>query len=92
VVPIEIPSNATVLNRASLWRHFFFYSGATAPSARVFSIDLLKGHILMAERFAGRIHVLHSKVRILLQDMRTGISLHKHTQDSFICYLFIKGL
>jgi hypothetical protein len=42
----------------------------------------------MAERFAGRIHVLHSKVRILLHDMPTNISLHKHTYNSFVIYLF----
>jgi hypothetical protein len=30
------------------------------PKAGVFSLYLLKGHILMAERSAGRIHVLHS--------------------------------
>jgi hypothetical protein len=45
----------------------------------VFNLYLLKDHILMAERFAGRIHVLQSKVCILLQDMATDISLHKHT-------------
>jgi hypothetical protein len=46
----------------------------------------------MADKFAGRIHVLQSKVWISLQDMRTDISLHKHTQDSFVIlcmYLFI---
>jgi hypothetical protein len=58
------------------------------PTAGVFNLHLLKGHILMAERSAGRIHVLHSKVCMLLQDRRTGISLHKHTYGSFI-YLFI---
>jgi hypothetical protein len=42
----------------------------------------------MAERFAGRNHVLQSKVCILLHDMPTDISVQKHTQDSFI-YLFI---
>jgi hypothetical protein len=45
----------------------------------VFNLHLGKGHILMAERFAGSIHVLQSKVCMLLQDMRTNASLHKHT-------------
>jgi hypothetical protein len=45
----------------------------------------------MAESFAGRIHVLQSKVCILLQDIRTNISLHKHTYDSFDI-LLIYGL
>jgi hypothetical protein len=57
--------------------------------AGVFKLYLLKGHILMAERFAGRIHVLQSKVCILLQDTPTSISLHKHTQHSLFIYLFI---
>jgi hypothetical protein len=56
-----------------------------------FSLYLLKGHILMAEIFAGRIHVLHSKVCILLQDMRADVSLHKHMYDIFII-LLIYGL
>jgi hypothetical protein len=43
----------------------------------------------MAERFAGRIHVLQSKVRILLQDMPTNISLHKHTYDSFVILFYL---
>jgi hypothetical protein len=47
--------------------------------AGVFNIYLLKGHILMAERFAGRIHILQSKVCILLHDMPANISLHEHT-------------
>jgi hypothetical protein len=51
----------------------------SSSSTRVFKFYLLKGQILMAERFAGRIHVLQSKVCILLQDMPTDISLHKHT-------------
>jgi hypothetical protein len=57
----------------------------------VFNLYLHRGHILTAERFAGRIHVLQSKVCILLQDLPTDISLHKHTQDSFVIlfmYLF----
>jgi hypothetical protein len=49
------------------------------PRSGVFSLYLLKGHILMAERSAGCIHVLHSKVCTLLQDMPTDISLHKRT-------------
>jgi hypothetical protein len=43
------------------------------------NLYLLKGHILMAERFAGRILVLQSKGWILLQDMPTNISVHRHT-------------
>jgi hypothetical protein len=50
----------------------------------------------MAERFAGRIHVLQGKVRIMLQDIPTNISLPKHTyKGSFLIlfiYLFIYGL
>jgi hypothetical protein len=42
-------------------------------NAGVFNLNLLKGHILMAEIFAGRIHVLQGKVCILLQDMRTNL-------------------
>jgi hypothetical protein len=45
----------------------------------------------MAERFAGRIHVLQSKVCTLLQDMHTNISLHEHTYHGFVI-LFIYGL
>jgi hypothetical protein len=45
----------------------------------VFKLYLLRGHILMAEKFAGRIHVLQSKVCVLLQDSPTDISLHKRT-------------
>jgi hypothetical protein len=41
----------------------------------------------MAERFIGRIYVLPSKVCILLHDMPTNISLHKHTYDSFVILL-----
>jgi hypothetical protein len=52
------------------------------------NLYLLKGHILMAEKFAGRIRVLQSKVCVSLQDMPTNISLHKHTYDSFVV-LFI---
>jgi hypothetical protein len=48
---------------------------------------LLKGHILMAKRLAGRVHILRSKVCILLQDTRTDISLHKHIYDSFVILL-----
>jgi hypothetical protein len=47
--------------------------------AGVFNSYLLKGHILMTEIFAGRIHVLQSKVCILSQDMPTNVSLRKHT-------------
>jgi hypothetical protein len=43
----------------------------------------------MEERFAGRIHVLHSKVCILLQDMRTNISLRKYTKIVLLFYVFI---
>jgi hypothetical protein len=50
---------------------------------------LLKGHILMAERFAGCFHVLQSKICILLQDMSTSISLREHTEDSYFIYLFM---
>jgi hypothetical protein len=59
--------------------------------AGVCKLHLLKGHILVAERSAGRIHVLQSKVCMLLQDVPIGISLHKHTYGSFVClfiYLF----
>jgi hypothetical protein len=57
------------------------YIPETTPVSRagVFNIYSLNGHILMAERFAGHIHVLQSTVCILLQDMPTNISLHKHT-------------
>jgi hypothetical protein len=60
--------------------------------AGVFSLYLLKGHILMAERFAGRNHVLQSKVCVLLQDMPTDISLHKHNRIVLLFYLFMHGL
>jgi hypothetical protein len=49
---------------------------------------MLKGQILMAEIFAGIIHVLQSKVCMLLQDMLTNISVREHTYDGFI-HLFI---
>jgi hypothetical protein len=52
---------------------------ATLFTPGVFNLYLLKGHILMAERFMGRIHVLQSKVCTLFQDMPTNIFLHKHT-------------
>jgi hypothetical protein len=52
---------------------------ANPITAGVFQLYLLKGHILMEERFADCIHVLQSKVCILLQDMPTNISLHKRT-------------
>jgi hypothetical protein len=55
----------------------------------VFNLYLLKGHILMTERFAGRIHVLYSKVCILLQDMPTNISLHRYIKDSFILFIYL---
>jgi hypothetical protein len=58
-------------------RHAICSSWSSTPG--VFKVYLLKGHILMAERFAGRIRVLQSKVCILLQDIRTNISLHKYT-------------
>jgi hypothetical protein len=48
-------------------------------TAGVCNLYLFKGHILIAERFAGRIHVLQSKVCVLLQDMPTNISLYKYT-------------
>jgi hypothetical protein len=62
-------------------RYFVF---TNAYRAGVFNLYLLKSHILMAESFAGRIPVLQIKVYILLQDMHTNISLHKHTYDSFV--------
>jgi hypothetical protein len=68
---------------------FFSYYKIRCSVAGVFNLYLHKGHMLMAERFAGRIHVLQSKVCILLQDLPTSISLHKHTQDSLLFYLFI---
>jgi hypothetical protein len=52
---------------------------ATLRTTGVFNLHLLKGHILTAERFAGPVHMLQSKVCILLQDVPTNISLHKHT-------------
>jgi hypothetical protein len=67
--------------RSSAW--FRISEGGDYFRPGVFNLYLLKGHILMAERFAGRIHVLQSKVYILLQDMPTNISLHKHTYESF---------
>jgi hypothetical protein len=62
----------------------------TGDSSRagVFNFYLLRGHILMAERFMGCIHILQRKVCILLQDMPANISVHKHTQNSFVI-LFI---
>jgi hypothetical protein len=45
----------------------------------------------MAERFAGRIRVLRSKVCVLLQDMPTNISIRKHILDSLVI-LFVYGL
>jgi hypothetical protein len=41
------------------------------------------------KRFAGHIHVLQSKVCILLQNMRTNIYLHKHAYDSFILFIYL---
>jgi hypothetical protein len=61
---------------------FTFYMLLTfdpLTTAGVFKLYLLKGHILMAQGFAGRIHALQSKVCILSQDTPTDISLHKHT-------------
>jgi hypothetical protein len=58
--------------------------------ARVFNLYLPKGQILIVEKFTGRIHVLQSKVCILLQGMPTNISPHKHTYDNFVI-LFIYG-
>jgi hypothetical protein len=49
------------------------------PGAGVFSLYLLKGHILMAERFENRIHVLQIKVCVLLLDMTTNTSIYKNT-------------
>jgi hypothetical protein len=49
------------------------------PGARVFSLYLLKGHILMAERFEDRIHLLQIKICILLLDMATNTSIYKNT-------------
>jgi hypothetical protein len=60
------------------------YFTAWASKPGVFNIYLLQGHILMPEIFGGRIHVLQSKDRILLQDMPTDIYVHKHTSDSFV--------
>jgi hypothetical protein len=77
-----------VLKNIADFRHIWSNAG-------VFTLYLLKGHILKAERFAGRIHALQSKVCILLQDMPTNISLHKHIQDGFVIlfmYLFIYDL
>jgi hypothetical protein len=54
-------------------------SDVDPSSTGVFNIYLVKGHILKPERFAGRIHILQSKVCILLQDMPTTISVRKHT-------------
>jgi hypothetical protein len=71
--------------RCSRRRDLWFIAG-------VFNPYLLKGHILMAERFAGRIQVLQSKICILLQDMRTNISLRKHTYDSFVILLMFYNL
>jgi hypothetical protein len=66
--------------------------GERASKAGVFNLYLFKGHILMAERFAGRIHVLESKVCILLQDMPTNITLREHNRIVLLFYLFIFGL
>jgi hypothetical protein len=52
---------------------------SSCTKSGVFKLYLLKGHILMAEIFLGYIHVLQSKLCILLQDMPANISLHKHT-------------
>jgi hypothetical protein len=45
----------------------------------------------MAERFVGRIHILQSKVCILLQGMPTNISVRKYKLDSSVI-LFIYDL
>jgi hypothetical protein len=67
-----------------------FSSKTKAPSnSGIFNLYLLKGHILMEERFAGHIHVLQSKVCMLLQDMPTNISLHKHTKIVLLLYSFM---
>jgi hypothetical protein len=42
----------------------------------------------MGERIAGRIHIVQSKICILLQDMNTNISLHKH-RTVLLFYLFM---
>jgi hypothetical protein len=52
----------------------------------VFKLYLLKDHNLPVERFAGRMQVLVSKFFMLLPDIPTNISLHKHTQDSFLLF------
>jgi hypothetical protein len=62
--------------------HTFEVQGGESLRPGVLNLHLLKGlkgHVLMAERFAGRIYVSQRKVCILLQDMPTDISLRKDT-------------
>jgi hypothetical protein len=43
----------------------------------------------MAERFVCLIRVLQSKVCILLQELPTNTSLRKHTEDSFVIFIYL---
>jgi len=57
--------------------------------SRIFNIYLLKGHILISERFAGCRHVLRSKVCLLLLGIPTNISLPKRTYDSSFSFIYL---
>jgi hypothetical protein len=57
----------------------FCYMGVLVGPSRSGTFNFTCSRATTAEGFAGRIHILQSKVCMLLQDMPTDISLHKHT-------------
>jgi hypothetical protein len=77
----ESTTNTTALKNKKLLylKYNPFCCNTKSSKSGVFNIYLFKGRILMAERFAGCIHILQSKVCILLQDMPTNISIYIHT-------------